>query len=201
MTRREFTFWLSFGLFSLSERLRVYGLDELAAVMLRRAEPSKLPTHWRAARNESWRWYERETFIEGQWKLSGITTPISTTTGAPYQKAAGYLDESLAPPEIRLGEAHTVVELEPERVADFERRQATPKRQARHGRPPSKWLRNLQADEIRIWLRTVEVPQADVSGMTYWTHLTRDHSFDPANLEGLTVVEQAKLHGAAHFGY
>jgi hypothetical protein len=201
MNRRKFTFWLSFGLFSLAERLHVYGLDELAAAMMRRAEPSKLPTHWRAASNAAWRWYERETFIHGQWELSGITIPINVTTGAPYEKGDGYLDENLAPPEIRLGQAQAVVELDPELVADFERRRPTPKRQARHGRPPSKWLRRLSADEIRIWLRTVEVPQADVSGMTYWTHLTRDHSFDPANLEGLTLEEQAKLHGAAHFGY
>ncbi len=38
-------------------------------------------------------------------------------------------------------------------------------------------------------------------GMTYWEHLTRDHSFDPKNIAGLTIAEQAKLHGAAHHGY
>ena len=201
MNRRKFTFWVTFGLFSLAERLNVYGFDELAAALLRRAEPSQLPTHWRAASNAAWRWYERETFIDGQWQLSGITTPINTKTGDPIEQTAGYLDESLAPPEIREGAATVVFELDPELVDEFEHRRPTPKRQARHGRPPSKWLRNLQADELRIWLRTVEVPQADVSGMTYWTHLTRDHSFDPLNLEGLTIDEQAKLHGAAHFGY
>jgi hypothetical protein len=37
--------------------------------------------------------------------------------------------------------------------------------------------------------------------MTYFEHLTRDHSFDPEKIEGLTDEELAKLHGAAHFGY
>ena len=37
--------------------------------------------------------------------------------------------------------------------------------------------------------------------MTYWTHLTRDHSFEPDLIEGLVVDEQAKLHAAAHYGY
>ena len=37
--------------------------------------------------------------------------------------------------------------------------------------------------------------------MTYWTHLTRDHSFDPEEIKGLTEDEQAKLHAAAHYGY
>ena len=47
----------------------------------------------------------------------------------------------------------------------------------------------------------IEVPEAGVSGMTYWTHLTRDHSFDPVKIAGLTIDEQAKLHAAAHHGY
>ncbi len=38
-------------------------------------------------------------------------------------------------------------------------------------------------------------------GMTFWEHLTRDHSFDPKKIAGLTLAEQAKLHGAAHYGY
>jgi hypothetical protein len=80
-------------------------------------------------------------------------------------------------------------------------RTASHVRRARHGRPPSKWLRSLKADELRIWLKTIEVPEAGVEGMTYWEHLTRDHSFDPERIEGLTIDEQAKLHAAAHFGY
>ncbi len=76
-----------------------------------------------------------------------------------------------------------------------------PKRRARHGRPPSRWLRSLKADELRIWLKTIDPPEAGVSGMTYWTHLTRDHSFDAEKIKGLTVAEQAQLHAAAHDGY
>jgi hypothetical protein len=84
---------------------------------------------------------------------------------------------------------------------DHHERTASPARRARHGRPPSKWLRSLNADELRVWLKTIEVPEADVSGMTFWEHLTRDHSFSPEKIEGLALDEQAKLHAAAHFGY
>ena len=58
-----------------------------------------------------------------------------------------------------------------------------------------------EADELKIWLKTIEVPEAGVSGMTFWEHLTRDHSFDPDRIAGLTIDEQAKLHAAAHYGY
>lgn len=75
------------------------------------------------------------------------------------------------------------------------------KRRARDGRPPSKWLRSLKADELRIWLPTIEPPEAGVQGMTFWTHLTRDHSFEAEKIKGLTIPEQAKLHAAAHDGY
>ncbi len=74
-------------------------------------------------------------------------------------------------------------------------------RRARHGRPPSRWLRSLRADELRTWLKTIDVPEAGVEGMTYWEHLTRDHFFDPQRIAGLNKAEQARLHAAAHFGY
>ncbi len=74
-------------------------------------------------------------------------------------------------------------------------------RRARHGRPPSRWLRSLHADELRIWLATIDPPEAGVSGMTFWEHLTRDHSFDATRIVGLTEDEQAKLHAAAHYRY
>lgn len=74
-------------------------------------------------------------------------------------------------------------------------------RRARDGRPPSQWLRSLNAEELRVWLPKIDPPEAGVSGMTFWTHLTRDHSFDAENIKGLTLDEQAKLHAAAHDGY
>ena len=76
-----------------------------------------------------------------------------------------------------------------------------PERRARDGRPPSKWLRSLNADELRVWMKTIKVPEVGVDGMTFFTHLTRDHSFEEKRIQGLTVAEQAKLHAAAHFGY
>jgi hypothetical protein len=201
MNRRKFSFWFSFGLFNLAERFHVYGFDELAAAVIHRADNAKPPMHWRAADNDSWRWYERETFVEGQWKLSGITTPIHKATGKLAEPHPGYLDASLVPPELNKGEVRAVLEVEPKLAVEFNKHHGSDKRRARHGRPPSKWLRQLRADEIRVWLRTVEVPEADVSGMTFWEHLTRDHSFEPANLEGLIEPELAKLHAAAHAGY
>ena len=235
MNRRHFTFWFSFGLFALAERLKVYGLDELAAAMMRdeKSLANPLPTHWRAADNGIWRWFERETFVDGKWKLSGITTPIRMETGEPAPAQEGYLNEAIVPAEVRRRKptlkarealaseeeaskstatvkspptsesdsASTADAAAPSPSLDFGDHHPSEKRRARHGRPPSKWLRSLHADDLRIWLKTIDVPEADVVGMTYWEHLTRDHSFDPAHIEGLEIDEQAKLHAAAHFGY
>lgn len=232
MNRRHFTFWFSFGLFTLAERLQVYGLDELAAALLRddKSPASPLPTHWRLADNGVWRWFERETFVDGKWKLSGITTPIRMETGEVAPPQEGYLDEARVPAEVRrrkptltaeealaaannaakTAQSHepngspataTTAASAPSPSLDFDDHHPSEKRRARHGRPPSKWLRSLHAGELRIWLKTIDVPEADVVGMTYWEHLTRDHSFDPAHIEGLEIDEQAKLHAAAHFGY
>ena len=197
---------MGFGLFSLGEKLRVSGLDKLAAATMRLAEPDAETTvadeavHWTAAENKSWRWFERENLVDGQWKLTGITTPVNKITLERYSGKIGYLADDLVPEKLRLADdrqatAEDGEEIEPApHTADMTRK-------ARHGRPPSKWLRSLQANEIRTWLKTIEVPEAGVSGMTYWTHLTRDHSFDPTKIEGLDEIELAKLHAAAHFGY
>jgi hypothetical protein len=205
MTRRRFVFWLSFGLFGLSEKFRIGGLDTLAAATMKLAEPNPpsgsadVAEHWTLAENNTWRWFERETFAGGRWKITGITTPLNKSTGEYYTGATGYLDESLVPAELRSGDPAALsaddgpIEPAPH-VPDAAR-------VARHGRPPSRWLRSLYADELRIWLKTIDVPEAGVSGMTYWTHLTRDHFFDPKHIAGLTEDEQAKLHAAAHFGY
>ncbi|HYO23804.1 MAG TPA: hypothetical protein VEQ85_02545 [Lacipirellulaceae bacterium] len=207
ISRRRFAFWVGFGLFTLSDKLRVYALDDLAAAGMRRGGPAPpgpdgaQPFHWRLAENDGWRWIERETLIDGKWTLSGITTPVNKQTGEAVSDASGYLDASLAPAEVRFGldgEEAEAVAAAAEKYAD---RHASDKRRSRHGRPPSKWLRSLEAAELSIWLKSITVPEAGVSGMSYWEHLTRDHSFDPAKIEGLSIEEQAKLHAAAHFGY
>jgi hypothetical protein len=205
LTRRRFAFWFGLGLFSLGEKLNAQGLDSLAAAIMRSAEtedpPAAAPEHWRVADNRTWWWYERETFVDGRWKVSGMTTPINKETGQSYTGHSGYLDERLVPSDVRLGYQGDDSEIAGETGDGLGLPRPDPDRRARHGRPPSKWLRSLQAEEIRTWLRTIEVPEAGVSGMTYWTHLTRDHSFDPKNLAGLSEDEQAKLHAAAHHGY
>jgi hypothetical protein len=211
MRRRQFAFWFGFGLFSLGEKLHLGGLDRLAAATMRLTKSDSsgqyLTTeeqgddalHWTAAENRSWQWFERQTLIGGRWKTTGITTPIHKQTGERYTGKTGYLDDHLAPKDLRhrnyarAADEHEPIE-PPPHTADASRR-------ARHGRPPSRWLRSLHAEEIRTWLKTIDIPEAGVSGMTYWTHLTRDHSFDPIKIEGLNEPEQAKLHAAAHYGY
>jgi hypothetical protein len=207
MTRRRFAFWIGFGLFTLSEKLRFGGLDALAAATMRATEPTPAgddpatPVHWSAAENKNWRWYERETYVDGKWKLSGITTPINKKTGDSYDGKTGYLDPEIVPVHVQSADYDVTAEEIAEAKAKYGHRRPHPTRVERHGRPPSKWLRSLNAEEIRIWLATIEVPEAGVEGMTYWEHLTRDHHFDAENIDGLTIDELAKLHAAAHYGY
>lgn len=207
MQRRRFLFWISLGMFSLSDRLGIDALDRLAAATLEADEPPKSdkpksPVHWRAAHNSTWQWYEREHLREGKWVLTGITTPINRRTGEPYTGAKGYLDETLVPAEIRTWDPKGLDNFDfVDDDADSTEHKPDPQRRARHGRPPSKWLRSLRTDELRIWLKTIDVPEAGVSGMTFWEHLTRDHFFIPDRIAGLTEDEQAKLHAAAHHGY
>lgn len=202
MLRRRAMFWMGFGLFSLSERLRANMLDTLAAKAMGAtpATPTQPPIHWRAVENKTWRWFEQEQFVDGQWRVSGITTPIHKRTGEPYAEHTGYLDPSSVPVSVR-GEDDANETAESIANRDFAQHGPSAARRARHGRPPSRWLRSLNADELRIWLKTIDVPEAGVEGMTYLEHLTRDHSFDAANVELLAIHEQAKLHAAAHYGY
>lgn len=214
LTRRRFAFWVGLGIFTAGEKLNARTFDYLAALGMRLAptvpgtiqqpqqdpqsvqQSQQVPEHWLRAESSVWRWYERERLVAGKWVLTGRTTPVHKLTGKPVQGEAGYLDESLVPELVRVGR-----DLPPEQEQVSTPGQVSVSRRARHGRPPSKWLRSLEADEIRTWLKTIEVPETGVSGMTFWTHLTRDHSFDPEKIEGLTEEEQAKLHSAAHYGY
>jgi hypothetical protein len=222
MNRRRFAFWIGFGLFSLSDKLRVSGLDALAAAAMRRTEVGKPAAasvkrsggeHWAVGGDKKWWWFERENLVNGDWWLTGITTPIHRETGERREENIGYIDDNLVPEGVRNGDAATVLlasyqEAEShhdhehaEVAVDLDPQLPTAKRRGGHGRPPSKWLRSLNADEIRIWLKTIKTPDAGVSGMTVWMHLTRDHSFDEIKIEGLNEKEQDKLHAAAHFGY
>ena len=203
LTRRRFAFWVGMGLFSLSEKLQADVLDDFAAAAMHRMEPTlktkplSTPLHWTGAENSSWRWFERENLIDGKWILTGITTPVNKQTGERVKGRKNYIDERLVPDEVRFGSQATNGRKRFEEDAG----QPSEKRRARHGRPPSRWLRSLNTQELRIWLETIEVSEVGVDGMTFWEHLTRDHSFEPDRIEGLTVDEQAKLHAAAHDGY
>jgi hypothetical protein len=207
VTRRRFAFWVGLGLFHLGETLRADILDDLAAASMRAAksetpgDPRITPEHWAPAENNNWRWFEREHLIDGRWKLTGITTPVHKETGERLSGRAGYLDDALVPSAVRRGDPTGNTQRAPDAAVEDDAGQPNVMRRARHGRPPSRWLRSLHADELRIWLKTINVPEAGVSGMTFWEHLTRDHSFDPQRIAGLTTDEQAKLHAAAHYGY
>lgn len=207
MTRRQFAFWLGFGLFSLSEKLRIGGLDRLAAATMRAADSKSAPAstkaavHWTLGGDDTWRWYERENLIKGNWVSTGITTPINKKTGERKWEPGGYLDKSLLPAEMRSTEHAYKAPPTDEHHDEPNPQLPTEKVRGRHGRPPSEWLRSLHAYELRTWLKSIDVPEADVSGMTVWTHLTRDHLFDAKRILGLTKSEQSKLHAAAHFGY
>ena len=203
MLRRRAMFWMGLGLFSLAERLRADVLDDLAAkamdAVAAPVSPPGPPVHWRAAENNAWRWFEQEKFVEGKWRVSGITTPIHKRTGE-HATRTGYLDPSTVPVSVR-GEDDANETTASIADHDFTHHGPNSARRARHGRPPSKWLRSLHADELRVWLGTIDVPEAGVEGVTYLVHLTRDHSFAEANVKSLTIDEQAKLHAAAHHGY
>ncbi|TWT30325.1 hypothetical protein KOR34_48830 [Posidoniimonas corsicana] len=216
MNRRRFAFWVGMGLFGLSEKLRADGLDQLAALAMRATEPKPTPAdptaaadavpaeHWTLGEDSHWRWFEREELIDGEWRVTGITTPVKKMTGERYTEKTGYLPDELVPVEVRRGKQTAMDDSEPIPEPDdppSEPGEPLAVRRARHGRPPSKWLRSLNAEELRTWMATVEIPEAGVSGMTFWNHLTRDHGFGPKKIEGLNEEEQAKLHAAAHYGY
>lgn len=194
------------------------------------AKRTSKEVHWHLASNRTWRWYEREERIDGHWVVTGITTPIKIATGESLQGVEGYLDEAMIPDYVlngddqrRLGRGIVVAggvesgpgtviqqasgeqtDLDPASLGDASQGDAgrpSATRRSRHGRPPSRWLRSLNADELRLWLGRVDIQVAYVDGMTYWTHLTRDHSFDPEKIRGLNEAELAELHGAAHEGY
>jgi hypothetical protein len=142
---------------------------------------------------------------------------VNKKTGERKSDSEVYLEDEMVPAEMRSAQQGSVIQAshsEPtgdEKTAEVksgaeehqELNKQLPSKVIRHrdGRPPSEWLRSLDAEEIRIWLKTIDVPSTGVNGMTHWTHLTRDHKFDAVKIEGLTIPEQSKLHSAAHFGY
>ncbi|QDU54758.1 hypothetical protein [Aeoliella mucimassa] len=207
MNRRQFAFWVSAGLFSLSERLGAETLDTLAAVVMQCSEkkvdgqPVVDEERWSYHEDRTWRWFERETKIDERWELTGRTRPVHRMSGELAPEVEGYLPESLVPDELRFGPGRDGSDELLDDADEDDYGEASAVRRARDGRPPSRWLRSLYAEELRLWLPEVEVPPAGVSGMTVWTHLTRDHRFIAERIRGLNDQELAKLHAVAHYGY
>jgi hypothetical protein len=129
------------------------------------------------------------------WLAAGGFLLTTSTRGA----AEDLFDSGLSVTDTQAGATainHAYQPLSPEQYG-----QVSLERRSQDGRPPSEWLRGMEVEELRAWLADLEVPEAGVHGMTFWTHLTRDHMFQPLLIKGLSEVELAKLHAAAHFGY
>lgn len=236
MNRRRFAFWIGMGLFGAAERLQAESLDNLAAALMSASDspppvPSPtlaegdsappMPVHWQVTHNNTWRWVQREEYLDGHWRLTGMTTPVHRHTGEPLEDGAGYLGAADVPERFRLSEESRSASIEeptdepatdeplgdPYEEDSVRAAEESPgpdavaNRRARHGRPPSRWLRSLSAGELSVWLASLDPPEATVEGMSFAEHLTRDHGFSEAPVAGLTELEQAKLHGAAHHGY
>ena len=93
ITRRKFAFWVSFGLFTLAEKLHAETLEKLATPRFDRTEPTvgrlrrdndrrqRHRNSLASGENSTWRWFERESWATGRWKVTGITVPVSKRTG------------------------------------------------------------------------------------------------------------------------
>ncbi len=194
MNRRRFAFCIGLILFNVNRFLRAEKVDHFAADLMEWTEAStgEKRERWRANANRTWKWYERQTLLDGTWKTSGLTTPVHRRKEEFHQGEDGYLDESLVPDVVRESTTRTWKKLAKGRTA---------RGAFVDGQPPSQWIRSLNAPELRLWLRTVRLPEVGVSEMTFWTHLTRDHSFSAERIRGLNEAELAKLHSAAHYGF
>ena len=172
------------------------------------ADPSPVPSdvtieHWRAAQNAGWRWFEKSELVGDAWRSVGMTLPVNRQSGHPIsgRDCAAYLLEADVPGEVLEAAARGAIDVCLAQEGAEPGPAATPERKAADGRPVSRWLRNLSDTQLRVWLASFEPPRADVSGMTFFEHLTRDHGFATSAVACLTDAEQAKLHGAAHAGY
>ena len=210
--RRQFVSALGLGLFSSRT---LWGDDGISSASYSSyvawqelAKQGHKFEHWTPEENGEWSWYRAERYVDGDWKSFAISLPVNRKTGELHQPAAGYVGLDDIPPYVLTGELPRLPDgikrqMEP---SQFDPTEATmrlpdPEVQMRDGKPPSEWLRSLNAEDLRTWLKTIDITEASVSGMTFWVHLVRDHSFDPRHIEGLNEREFLLLHSAAHFGH
>ncbi|MEM6798941.1 MAG: hypothetical protein AAF589_05455 [Planctomycetota bacterium] len=215
MNRRTFTASLGVGLLGASSAaarsLRDWSCRDLSWASLEMAETDlaenlvgKTPVeHWRVAQNNTWRWFEKSVLIGSTWRMVGMTTPVRRASGFQIsgRDCADYLHEAEVPQAVVEAFASGSADICIAREGATPGPAATDQRKAREGRPPSRWLRDLDALQLRSWLGCFDPPRADVAGMTFYEHLTRDHGFSEESVALLTKTEQHKLHGAAHHGY
>ena len=210
--RRQFVAALGLGLFSSRTS---WGDDEISSASnpsyvawQELAKQGQIFEHWTPEENGEWSWYRAERYVDGDWKSFAISLPVNRKTGELHQPAEGYVGLDDIPPYVLTGELPQLPDGIKRQMApsQFDPTEAMmrlpdPEVQMRDGKPPSEWLRSLDAEELRTWLKTIDITEATVSGMTFWVHLVRDHSFDPRRIEGLNEREFLLLHSASHFGY
>lgn len=214
MDRRQFSLMIATGLAAGPRRLlaKDAGLGPGEAVADGGASddessPVEAPAavvtvdHWRAAQNTTWRWFEKSQLVGEEWRVVALTTPLHRVTGERKMGVEGYVEDDTVP--------RPLFDAEPGQMTDFcvaagdspAGPVATGERRSRNGRPPSYWLQSLSAVELKAWLATIDPPEAGVSGMTFAEHLVGGHHFREEQTTGLTEMELAKLHGAAHHGF
>lgn len=207
MNRRQFNLLVAAGLVSVPRSLRA--ASEI--IELPPAPPEEVVLeHWRLARSAELTWFEKSRLIRGEWLLVAQTVPVCRATGCSITEDAFDRSDCVAlhevPEPLRAANEEGA---EPGAMTDFciatEGAKAGPAprgvRKSRDGRPPSRWARDLDTPQLRYWLASFEPPEAGVSGMTFLDHLVDGHSFERSRIEGLTLAEQQKLHGAAHGGF
>ena len=158
MTRRRFAFWLGFGLFTLAEKLRMGSLDALAAATMRTAEPSPVGENSLARALERGRkQYVALVRTRDATLTANGSSPESRRRSVKRlasltRELERYLDPNVVPASVQSVDNEVTAEEIADAKAKYGHRRPHATRVARHGRPPSKWLRSLNADEIRIWL-------------------------------------------------
>jgi hypothetical protein len=181
MKRRQFFYWLGAGLFGIGETLGIDAFDRMAAaatILSRRNGSSG----------------------SGSSSSSGAGQRSAFNTGKAIDQSSNNTSyQQNYSNNFNMVPSGPIIDDDVDDPTNHGKTE--PKRLARQGRPPSRWLRSLDAEELRKWLKTVNPAATGVNGMSYASHLIHHHLFVAEKIAGLTVDEQAKLHAAAHAGY
>ena len=204
LDRRRFAELFGIGVLLSTETL-LAGEDVASDLrqLLSEEEIRSLPTKWTKLETGTSLSYKREVKFNGEWRFAGFTLPIRKATNQAVKPRKNYLDPRVVPKEIRGFEVTVSASADDSDVQDFRPPSNLPDvdLRARHGLPPSEWIRSRNAKQLSRWLRTLDIPYFGVEQITFWDHLVRHHKFKPKLISGLSSNELAMLHSAAHYGY